>query len=71
MNILGPEIIVPGEPFAALPESVIAEVDADVRQRGLVGRAGAGPTIVASRLGRDASLLGAAESAFERVLTVL
>jgi hypothetical protein len=46
----------------------VAEVAAAVRERSLVSRAVGGTRIVASTLGADVTLLGAAELAFEPVL---
>ncbi|HEY0452001.1 MAG TPA: ROK family protein [Actinophytocola sp.] len=68
VNVLGPELVVLGDLFTALPASLIAEVAAAVRQRSLVSRAVGGTRIVASTLGGDVTLLGAAELAFEPVL---
>ncbi|MPZ84451.1 MAG: ROK family protein [Actinophytocola sp.] len=68
VNVLGPELVVLGDLFTALPATLIADVAADVRQRSLVSRAVGGTRIVASTLGADVTLLGAAERAFEPVL---
>jgi predicted NBD/HSP70 family sugar kinase len=68
VNVLGPELVVLGDLFTALPPSLIAEVAASVRERSLVSRAVGGTRIVASTLGGDVTLLGAAEFAFEPVL---
>jgi predicted NBD/HSP70 family sugar kinase len=68
VNVLGPELVVLGNLFTALPPSLIAEVAGAVRERSLVSRAVGGTRIVASTLGADVTLLGAAEFAFEPVL---
>lgn len=68
VNVLGPELVVLGDLFTALPGSLIADVAAAVRDRSLVSRASGGTRIVASTLGADVTLLGAAELAFEPVL---
>jgi predicted NBD/HSP70 family sugar kinase len=68
VNVLGPELVVLGDLFTALPTSLIADVAQGVRRRSLVSRAVGGTRIVVSTLGGDVSLLGAAELAFEPVL---
>ncbi|OLF16910.1 sugar kinase [Actinophytocola xanthii] len=68
VNVLGPELVVLGDLFTALPASLIAEVAESVRERSLVSRAVGGTRIVTSTLGADVTLLGAAELAFESVL---
>ncbi len=68
VNILGPELVVLGDLFTALPASLISDVAREVRTRSLVSRAVGGTRIVVSTLGADATLLGAAELAFEPVL---
>jgi predicted NBD/HSP70 family sugar kinase len=68
VNMLGPELVVLGDLFTALPEPVVAEVRRVVQTRSLVSRAVGGTRIVSSPLGRDAKLVGAAEAAFEPVL---
>lgn len=68
VNILGPELVVLGDLFTALPASLISDVARDVRTRSLVSRAVGGTRIAVSTLGADATLLGAAELAFEPVL---
>lgn len=68
VNILGPELVVLGDLFTALPASLISDVAQEVRTRSLVSRAVGGTRIVVSTLGADATLLGAAELAFEPVL---
>lgn len=68
VNMFAPELVVLGDLFGALPPSVVDRVRADVERRSLVSRAGGGPRIEVSPLGRDGALLGAAELAFEPVL---
>ncbi|HEV2778404.1 MAG TPA: ROK family protein [Actinophytocola sp.] len=68
VNVLGPELVVLGDLFTALPAWLVAEVGQEVRRRSLVSRAVGGTRIVASTLGADAKLIGAAELAFEPVL---
>ncbi len=68
VNVLGPELVVLGDLFTALPASLISDVAANVRSRSLVSRAVGGTRIVVSTLGADVTLLGAAELAFEPVL---
>lgn len=68
VNVLGPELVVLGDLFTALPATLIADVGAEVRRRSLVSRAVGGTRIVASTLGADVKLIGAAELAFEPVL---
>ena len=68
VNMLGPELVVLGDLFTALPEPVVAEVRRVVQTRSLVSRAVGGTRILSSPLGRDAKLVGAAEAAFEPVL---
>lgn len=68
VNILGPELVVLGDLFTALPASLIAEVGDEVRRRSLVSRAVGGIRLAVSTLGADSTLLGAAEFAFEPVL---
>ncbi|HET9141763.1 ROK family transcriptional regulator [Actinophytocola sp.] len=68
VNLLGPELVVLGDLFTALPGWMVAEVGQDVRRKSLVSRAVGGTRIVASTLGADAKLIGAAELAFEPVL---
>ena len=69
VNLLGPELVVLGDLFAALPATVVERVGQAVRERSLVSRAVGGTRVVASPLGRDAKLIGAAELAFEPVLS--
>lgn len=68
VNVLGPELVVLGDLFTALPASLITDVARSVRTRSLVSRAVGGTRIVVSTLGADVTLLGAAELAFEPVL---
>jgi predicted NBD/HSP70 family sugar kinase len=71
VNVLGPELVVLGDLYTALPPSVVDSVSAAVQVRSLVSRAVGGTQIVTSPLGRDAKLVGAAELAFEPVLDAL
>ncbi|MFD9705703.1 ROK family protein [Lentzea sp. NPDC059081] len=71
VNVLGPEMVVLGDLYTALPASVVDSVSAAVQQRSLVSRAVGGTQVVISPLGRDAKLVGAAELAFEPVLDAL
>lgn len=68
VNVLGPELVVLGDLFTALPGWLISDTGRAVRRRSLVSRAVGGTRIVASTLGADAKLIGAAELAFEPVL---
>lgn len=68
VNLLSPELVVLGDLLTALPDWLIAEVGKEVHRRSLVSRAVGGTKIVASALGADAKLIGAAELAFEPVL---
>ncbi|WP_116041030.1 ROK family transcriptional regulator [Amycolatopsis palatopharyngis] len=68
VNLLGPQLVVLGDLFTALPPSVLDQVEAEVRRRSLVSRAVGGVRVEASKLGADVKLLGAAEAAFEGVL---
>ena len=68
VNMLGPELVVLGDLFTALPPQVVEQARAVVHRRSLVSRAVGGTRIVTSPLGRDAKLVGAAELAFEPVL---
>jgi predicted NBD/HSP70 family sugar kinase len=68
VNVLGPELVVLGDLFTALPASLITDVAQEVRKRSLVSRAVGGTRIAVSTLGADSTLLGAAELAFEPVL---
>ncbi|WP_330277995.1 ROK family protein [Lentzea sp. NBC_00516] len=71
VNVLGPELVVLGDLYTALPASVVDSVSAAVQVRSLVSRAVGGTQVVTSPLGRDAKLVGAAELAFEPVLDAL
>ncbi|MFI6100586.1 ROK family protein [Lentzea sp. NPDC051213] len=71
VNVLGPELVVLGDLYTALPMSVVDNVSTVVQRRSLVSRAVGGTQIVTSPLGRDAKLIGAAELAFEPVLDAL
>ncbi|WP_067897808.1 ROK family transcriptional regulator [Nocardia vaccinii] len=71
VNILGPELVVLGDLFAILPEAVVQRIQQEVRKRSIVSRALGGVRIEKSSLGADLKLLGAAEAAFEDVLTSL
>jgi predicted NBD/HSP70 family sugar kinase len=68
VNLLGPQLVVLGDLFTALPEPVLRHVSDEVHRRSLVSRAFGGTEILRSALGADVKLLGAAEIAFERVL---
>ncbi|MRH89768.1 ROK family protein [Nocardia sp. SYP-A9097] len=71
VNILGPELVVLGDLFTALPDATVAEVGEQVRRRSMVSRALGGVRVEKSRLGADLKLLGAAEAAFAGVLAAL
>jgi predicted NBD/HSP70 family sugar kinase len=71
VNVHGPELVVLGDLYTALPASVVDSVSTAVQQRSLVSRAVGGTQVVTSPLGRDAKLVGAAELAFEPVLDTL
>ncbi|WP_067527943.1 ROK family transcriptional regulator [Nocardia uniformis] len=71
VNVLGPELVVLGDLFTALPDEVVADVAERVRRRSIVSRALGGVRIEKSTLGADLKLLGAAEAAFEGVLGAL
>jgi predicted NBD/HSP70 family sugar kinase len=68
VNVLGPELVVLGDLYTALPATLITDVADQVRQRSLVSRAVGGIRLAVSTLGADSTLLGAAELAFEPVL---
>lgn len=68
VNLLAPELVVLGDLFTALPAPVVDAVRATVHERSLVSRAVGGVRIEISPLGRDATLVGSAELAFEPVL---
>ena len=71
VNVLGPELVVLGDLYTALPASVVDAVSEAVQRRSLVSRAVGGTQVVTSPLGRDAKLVGAAELAFEPALDTL
>ncbi|WP_394621647.1 ROK family protein [Lentzea sp. JNUCC 0626] len=71
VNVLGPELVVLGDLYTALPASVVDSVSSSVQKRSLVSRALGGTQVVTSPLGRDAKLVGAAELAFEPVLDAI
>jgi len=58
-----------GDLLAALPDAVVDEVAETVRERSLVSRAVGGIRIVASPLGKEAKIIGAAELAFQQALS--
>ncbi|MFF5989075.1 ROK family transcriptional regulator [Prauserella flavalba] len=68
VNLLGPELVVLGDLFTALPPALLDRVGEEVRTRSMVSRAVGGVRIEKSSLGADVKLLGAAEAAFEGVL---
>lgn len=70
VNLLAPQLIVLGDLFTALPASLVAHAARMVAERSLVSRALGGTRITTSLLGTDIKLLGAAELAFEPVLSV-
>ncbi|MTD57859.1 ROK family protein [Amycolatopsis pithecellobii] len=69
VNLLCPQLVVLGDLFTALPAPLVARVEKMVRERSLVSRALGGAKVATSKLGSDAKLLGAAELAFETVLS--
>lgn len=71
VNLVCPQLVVLGDLFTALPDSLVDHVGRLVRERSLVSRALGGTLVVTSSLGSDAKLLGAAELAFEPVLANL
>ncbi|MEU5696975.1 ROK family protein [Actinosynnema sp. NPDC020468] len=71
VNMLGPELVVLGDLFTALPDPVVEALRVRVQKRSLVSRAVGGTRILTSPLGRDAKLIGAAELAFEPVLGIV
>lgn len=71
VNLLAPELVVLGDLLAALPEPVMADVDRQVRELSLVGRAVGGTRVVPSALARDVQLVGAAELAFAPILAAV
>ncbi|GAA2557132.1 ROK family protein [Pseudonocardia hydrocarbonoxydans] len=68
VNMMAPDLVVLGDLFTALPPGVVDHVRGLVHERSLVSRAVGGTRIETSPLGRDATLVGAAELAFEPVL---
>ncbi|MFI1917067.1 ROK family protein [Nocardia sp. NPDC020380] len=68
VNILGPERVVLGDLFTALPDDMVTRVEDRIRGRSMVSRALGGVRVEKSTLGTDLKLLGAAEAAFEDVL---
>ncbi|WP_026421541.1 ROK family transcriptional regulator [Actinokineospora inagensis] len=68
VNAFGPELVVLGDLFTALPPQVVTEVAATVSRRSLVSRAIGGTRLLTSTMGTDVKLTGAAELAFEPVL---
>ncbi|ASO19224.1 putative NBD/HSP70 family sugar kinase [Actinoalloteichus hoggarensis] len=69
VNLLAPELVVLGGLLAELPPDLVTNVESRARDRSLVGRAAARSVrIRPAQLGGQASLLGAAELAFERVI---
>ncbi|SDC45168.1 ROK family transcriptional regulator [Actinokineospora iranica] len=71
VNAFGPELVVLGDLFTALPPALVAEVGAEVGRRSLVSRAIGGTRVLASAMGSDVKLVGAAELAFEPVLDMV
>jgi predicted NBD/HSP70 family sugar kinase len=71
VNLFAPGLVVLGDLLTALPPTVVDEVGQLVQQRSLVARAAGAVHIVTSALGHDATLVGAAELAFEPVLAAL
>ncbi|WP_068021335.1 ROK family transcriptional regulator [Nocardia mexicana] len=71
VNVLGPELVVLGDLFTALPDAVVERARREVRERSMVSRALGGVRIEKSSLGGDLKLLGAAEAAFEDVLATV
>ncbi|GLZ38725.1 ROK family transcriptional regulator [Actinokineospora sp. NBRC 105648] len=71
VNVFGPELLVLGDLFTALPAALVAEVGAEVAKRSLVSRAIGGTRLLTSTMGSDVKLVGAAELAFEPVLDLV
>ena len=69
--MMAPELVVLGDLFTALPTWVVDRARSVVHERSLVSRAVGGTRIETSPLGRDATLVGAAEVAFEPVLAAV
>lgn len=68
VNMLAPELVVLGNLLAELPRPVLDAVAAQVGERSMVSRAVGHTRVVASELGAEAQLVGAAELAFGPVL---
>ncbi|MGQ0838752.1 ROK family protein [Actinokineospora sp.] len=68
VNAFSPELVVLGDLFTVLPAPLVARVGAEVSRRSLVSRAIGGTRILASTMGADVKLIGAAELAFEPAL---
>ncbi|MFR9804523.1 hypothetical protein ACL02T_19890 [Pseudonocardia sp. RS010] len=68
VTMLAPELVVPGDPFAALPTALVDRVRDELHRRSLVSRAAGGTRVAGSPLERDGKLVGAAELAFEPAL---
>ncbi|MCX4098146.1 ROK family transcriptional regulator [Nocardia sp. alder85J] len=71
VNILGPELVVLGDLFTTLPAAVVTHAEQEVHRRSMISRAIGGVRIEKSSLGADLKILGAAEAAFEDVLTAV
>ncbi|MQY26379.1 ROK family transcriptional regulator [Nocardia aurantia] len=71
VNILGPELVVLGDLFTTLPGPVLTLAEREVHRRSMISRAIGGIRIEKSSLGADLKLLGAAEAAFEGVLSAV
>ncbi len=71
VNVFGPELVVLGDLFTALPAALIRGVGEEVSRRSLVSRAIGGTRILTSTMGSDVKLIGAAELAFEPVLDMV
>ncbi|WP_019928872.1 ROK family transcriptional regulator [Nocardia sp. BMG111209] len=71
VNILGPELVVLGDLFTTLPDAVVTLAEQEIHRRSMISRAIGGIRIEKSSLGADLKLLGAAEAAFEDVLTAV
>jgi hypothetical protein len=71
VNLMAPQLVVLGDLFTSLPPAVVEQVRKQVHARSLVSRAVGGTRIETSPLGRDAKLIGAAELAFEPVLSAV
>jgi predicted NBD/HSP70 family sugar kinase len=71
VNLFAPGLVVLGDLLTALPPTVVDRVGRLVQRRSLVARAAGAVRIVTSALGRDATLVGAAELAFEPALAAL